>query len=194
MSDTAVFWTLVGIAVLAVIVLAIAAARGRAHSRRAALKRHFGPEYDRTVEEVGPERADRVLAERADRVKRFRVRELSATDRERFSSEWMRIQAAFVDDPAVAVGEANALIEQVMRARGYPSRGFEERLEDLSVDHPAVVQHYRAASALSDSSRTGQLNTEELRQAVVHYRVIFADLLQEPPGHPGRGFRSAHAT
>jgi hypothetical protein len=194
MSDTTVFWVLVAVALFAVVVLAIAAARSRAHARHAALKRRFGPEYDRAVEEVGPERADRVLAERADRVKRFRVRELSAADRDRFSSEWMRIQAGFVDDPGVAVGEANALIEQVMRARGYPSRGYEERLEDLSVDHPAVVQHYRAASALSDSSRTGQLNTEELRQAVVHYRVIFADLLQEPAPVAGRGFRDAHAT
>jgi hypothetical protein len=188
------FWVLIAAAVFAVIVLAIAAARSRAHARHVALKRRFGPEYDRAVEEVGPDRADRVLAERADRVKRFRVRELSATDRERFSSEWMRIQAGFVDDPGVAVGEANALIEQVMRARGYPSGGYDQRLEDLSVDHPAVVQHYRAASALADSSRTGQLNTEELRQAVVHYRVIFADLLQEPVTVGGRGFRDAHAT
>jgi hypothetical protein len=194
MSDQTLFWVLVGVAVLAVVVLAIAAARGRARARREELRRRFGPEYDRAVEELGDrDRADRVLAERANRVRRFKVRELSASERDRFSSEWMRIQAGFVDDPAVSVGEANALIEQVMRARGYPIQGFEQRLEDLSVDHPAVVQHYRAASALSDSARSGQLNTEELRQAVVHYRVIFGDLLEEPAPAVGR-FRDAHAT
>jgi hypothetical protein len=194
MSDTTLFWLLVAVAVVAVVVLAIAAGRGRSRTRHVEIKRHFGPEYDRAVEDLGSsERADRLLAERAERVQRFRIRELSRSDRDRFSSEWMRIQAGFVDDPGVAVGEANALIEQVMRARGCPSQGFEERLEHLSVNHPTVVQHYRAANELSDSSRSGHLNTEELRQAVVHYRVIFADLLEEPGAGTVRGFRDAHA-
>jgi hypothetical protein len=194
MSDTSVFWLLLAVVALVVVVLAVVAAQGRARARREGLRSRFGPEYDRAVEELGDQdRADHVLAERANRVRRFKVRDLSTAERDRFASEWTRIQAGFVDDPAVAVGEANALIEQVMRARGYPIQDYEQRLEDLSVEHPAVVQHYRAASALSESSRSGQLNTEELRQAVVHYRVIFADLLQEPPRAMGR-FRDAHAT
>jgi hypothetical protein len=90
------------------------------------------------------------------------------------------------------VVSANELIKEVMRARGYPSDDFEQRVADLSVDHAAVVQHYRAARALSDSNRHGQINTEELRQAVVHYRALFADLLQEP-GSPSRSLREVPA-
>lgn len=182
MSDNVVFWGLVGLAVLAVVVLAIVAARGRARARHIELRRHFGPEYDRVVEETGDTAyADRVLAERAKRVGRFKLRELTRAERDRFSAEWVHVQAAFVDDPAVAVREANALVEQVMRARGYPVDNFEQRLEDLSVEHPAVIDHYRAALTLSEPAGALQVNTEDLRQAVVHYRVIFADLLQEPP-------------
>src|SRR6266511_3958769 len=90
-----------------------------------------------------------------------------------------RIQAQFVDEPAAAVARANELIKEVMRARGYPADGFEQRVADLSVAHPEVIEHYRAARALSDSKRNEQINTEKLRQAVVHYRVLFSDLLQE---------------
>src|SRR6185369_10665085 len=103
-------------------------------------------------------------------------RDLTEADRVKFSSAWSRIQAQFVDDPVAAVAGANDLIKQVMVARGYPSDGFEQRAADLSVDHPEVVQHYRAARALSDPTRDKSIGTEELRQAVVHYRVLFADL------------------
>jgi hypothetical protein len=159
--------------------------RRRGHLRTIELRRRFGPEYDRAVEELGSRaRAERELAARARRVERVRFRELSDADRARFTSAWANVQAQFVDDPASAVQAANVLIQELMQARGYPSGDYEHRVADLSVEHPAVVQHYRAARALSESSRTGQANTEELRQAVVHYRVLFADLLQESgPGH-----------
>jgi hypothetical protein len=148
--------------------------------RHAQLQRRFGAEYDRTVEELGStERADRELLERQRRVQHLRRKPLSSEDRAQFAAAWERIQRKFVDDPAIAVTSANELINDVMRARGYPTQHYEQRVADLSVDHPNVVQHYRAAHELGLSVHNGTTDTEQLRQAVIHYRFIFADLLQE---------------
>src|SRR5437879_12563796 len=131
------------ILVLAIIVAALAviattiASRRRARLRSADLRRRFGPEYDRTVEEMGSStRAEHELAKRTRRVEHFRFHELSDADRARFESMWSGIQSQFVDDPAAAVGGANELIKDMMRARGYPNDGFEQRVADLSVEHP----------------------------------------------------------
>ena len=192
MDDTTMLWLLVGLGIVAILIVAIVASRHRARVRRAELQRKFGPEYDRAVEEYGPNRADRELLSRERRVGHFQSRELNAVDRARFLNSWSSIQAQFVDDPGVAVTGANELINEVMRARGYPTEDFEQRVADLSVEHAAVVQHYRAAKQLADSNRNGQVNTEELRQAMVHYRMLFADLLQEPKAATP-GLRQAHA-
>ena len=193
MDNTTTLWIIVAAIVLAVMVVGIIVSRRRAQLRSAALQQQFGPEYDRAVQDFGGHaRAERELNARARRVEQFKSRELSVADRSRFSAAWTRIQAQFVDDPAVAVASAGELINEVMRARGYPTEGFEQRVADLSVEHPSVVQHYRAAQALYEANRSGQSNTEELRQAVVHYRVLFADLLQEPLPL-SRALRSAHA-
>jgi hypothetical protein len=180
MMNTLVLWTIIALAVIAIV--AAVAWRRRPRIGTAELRRRFGPEYDRAVQEFGSEaRANRELAARARRVERFRFLDLSYADRARFQSAWTRIQAEFVDNPAVAVTGANELIKEVMRARGYPADGFEQRVADLSVDHPEVVQHYRAAHALAESrTRNEPIDTEQLRQAVVHYHAMFADLLQEP--------------
>ncbi len=182
------------IAILVVIVLLALLAFFAGRQRRSRqLKDTFGPEYDRTVEQLGsPSRADLELAERTRRVKHFRFKELTAADRARFATSWDRVQAQFVDDPAIAVTAANELINEVMRARGYPTEHFEQRVADLSVEHPSVIQHYRAAHDLSRSVHNGTVDTEQLRQAVIHYRMLFADLLQEGapdaahhhPAHP----------
>jgi hypothetical protein len=181
MTNQAVLWTIVVVVAVAIVAgLAIAASRRRARMRRVELRRRFGPEYDRAVQEFGSEdRAERELAARTRRVAHLRFRELNEEDRARFESEWRDIQGRFVDDPLAAVASANELIKQVMQARGYPADGFDQRVADLSVEHPDVVQHYRAARVLSDPSRKESIGTEELRQAVVHYRVLFADLLEE---------------
>jgi hypothetical protein len=181
MTNTTMLWTIIVLAIaVLVLVLAASAARRRAHLRSAELQRRFGPEYDRAVREFGsPGRAERELSARTRRVAHLRFQELSDVDRTRFESAWNRIQTEFVDDPGGAVGRADALIMEVMRARGYPADGYDQRVRDLSVEHPEVVQHYRAARALSESRRAGPVETEELRQAVVHYRVMFADLLHE---------------
>jgi hypothetical protein len=182
----------VALAVMAFSIVVFAIARHNARMRRAQLQDRFGPEYDHTVESLGSRsRADNELVQRAKRVEHFRFRDLSSADRARFGAEWNRIQLQFVDDPAVAVTAANELINEVMRARGYPVEHYEQRVADLSVEHPAVVQHYRAAHELSRSVHNGTVDTENLRQAVVHYRVLFADLLQE--GLPQANWQRAHA-
>lgn len=177
-------WIILAAIGLAIVLTVAIASRRRSRARSRELQRRFGPEYDRAVQELGPRRAERELAARARRVEHFQFRELSTGDRGRFASSWSRIQLQFVDDPALAVTNANELIKEVMRARGYPTQDFEQRAADLSVEHPAVVQHYRAAKSLADSNRAGQASTEELRQAVVHYRVLFNELLEPPSRMP----------
>jgi hypothetical protein len=162
----------------------------RTRHRTRMLKERFGPEYERALEQYGSKRGERVLAERVQRVEHMTFRELSDADRARFSSQWTVIQGRFVDDPRAAVAGANDLIKQVMRARGYAADDpFEQRAADLSVDHPDVVQHYRAARALAHGK---ELDTEELRQAIVHYRALFADLLQ-PAREAQDSLRPSHA-
>lgn len=193
MTNTAMLWILVALAAVAVVIVAAVASRRRAQMRSAALRLRFGPEYDRAIEEYGSAtRAERELAARTHRGERIEFRELSDADRARFTAAWSRIQGQFVDDPSGGVIGANDLIKEVMHTRGYPVDDFDQRVADLSVEHPAVVQHYRAARALAESNRRGQINTEELRQAVVHYRALFADLLQESGSLP-RPLRELHA-
>jgi len=192
-TNTSALWIFVALVVAAMVIAAAITMRRRGRLRSAALRRRFGPEYDRALEDYGsPVRAERELSARTRRVEHLRFRELNLVDRARFVSNWSRIQVQFVDDPEGAVAAANALIKEVMHARGYPVNEFDQRVADLSVDHGAVVQHYRAARALSSSQRTGAERTEELRQAVVHFRALFADLLQEP-GAPSQTLREVHA-
>jgi len=190
MLDSNTVWIVVGLIGVVLLIVAAVAVRRSSRVRRANLMHRFGPEYDRAVDEFGPVRAEHELAARARRVDHIHFRDLTEADRVRFSSTWSRIQAQFVDDPVAAVAGANELIKEVMRARGYPSDGFEQRAADLSVDHPEVVQHYRAARALAVPTHGQQVNTEDLRQAVVHYRALFADLLQVPTTAT---MREAHA-
>jgi len=173
------------ILVAMLVMVVIATENGR--RRREKLRRQFGPEYDRTVQQFGSVvKAERELLARSRRLQRIQLRDLNEGDRAHFSNVWAAVQAKFVDDPAGAVQEANLLIKTVMQSRGYPVEDFEHRVADLSVDHANVVQHYRAARELAHANREGRENTEELRQAFVHYRALFSDLLQEPTAgeHP----------
>ena len=172
------------IALVGITILALLVARS-SRRRHVELRQRFGPEYDRAVAEYGNERrAERALMKRENRVNRLHLRPLREEERMRFESEWRTIQARFVDDPSGAVQAGGELIQAVMGAHGYPVRDFDQRVQDLSVEHANVIQHYRAARTLSDANREGRANTEELRQAFVHYRALFADLLDEPgPAH-----------
>src|SRR5437867_4027594 len=180
-----------GLIVLAVIViLAVAIAAWWISQRRRSeqLREHFGPEYERTVDEIGDRRrAESELASREKRMKELDIRDLSAGERARFAESWTDVQAHFVDDPRAATAEADTLVVQVMEARGYPMGDFEQRAQDISVEHPALVQNYRSARGIRQRSDRGDATTEDLRQAMVHYRSLFAELLGEPHARPEAG-------
>ena len=171
-------WTWVVIAVCAVAVIALVAVVAQQQQRRARLRQTFGPEYERTMRERGSRReAERELAGRYERRRGLDIRPLSAEQRDLYAGEWIEVQARFVDMPADAVRDADSLLSRVMRERGYPVGDFEQRAADVSVDHPGVVDNYRRAQAISQRSAAGQASTEDLRQAMVHYRSLFNDLL-----------------
>jgi len=156
------------------------------------LRERFGPEYERTRATLGDARkTEAVLAAREKRVEKFHIRSLGRDEITRFAEVWRHVQTLFVDDPKGAIKEADHLVNEVMLARGYPMVDFDQRAADISVDHPAVVEHYRAARAIAARNDGGSANTEELRQAVIHYRALFDDLLEEKrtdmkPAHTGR--------
>jgi hypothetical protein len=174
---------IVAIIVIALIVVALLLMRQRQSQQ---LQQGFGPEYERTVEERGGDRreAEAELRERQQRRQKFEVRELEPAARDRYAERWRAAQRRFVDEPAPAVGEADALVMEVMRDRGYPvADEFEQRAADVSVDHPVVVEHYRAAHAISVRATGGEAGTEDLRQAMVHFRALFDDLLGDAHHH-----------
>jgi hypothetical protein len=173
MTNNMLIVVLVAIAVVLVGV-GFAIARRR-HER---LKTRFGPEYERAVRDAGdPRRAESLLERRESRVKQYHIRPLSAEEGQRFGTAWRAVQARFVDDPSSAVRDADVLVTDLMTTRGYPMTDFDRRAEDVSVDHPHVVQNYREAHAIAERHARNAASTEELRQAVVSYRALFDDLL-----------------
>lgn len=178
MDQTNLIALVIVIAVVALIVALLTVYRRR---RSRHLKQHFGLEYDRAVLERGdPAKAERELIKREKRVDSFAVKTLSPAARDRFLKDWVLIQSRFVDDPAIAVNEADLLVNRVMGERGYPMADFEQRAADVSVTYPAVVENYREARVISQRYGTGQAGTEDLRQAMVHYRFLFDELLGVP--------------
>lgn len=165
--------------ILAAVVLIAVAIVLAVRRRSERLRERFGPEYDRTVEQAGGRRsAESELAARQRRVDSLDIRPLDLGAREEFARQWRDAQARFVDEPAQAVAIADRLVAEVMRERGYPVEDFEQREADISVDHPRVVQNYRAGHALSLAAQQGRAGTEDLRQAMVHYRSLFEELLE----------------
>lgn len=151
------------------------------------LRSKFGPEYDRAVRSEGDaKRAEHVLEERQKRVEKLNIKSLNPSERDDFARAWEQEQARFVDDPSTAVNNADRLVQRVMEARGYPVTDFEQRVADVSVDHPVVVQNYRAAHDIAARSQTQKVSTEELRKALIHYRALFADLLDNRDPRPIR--------
>jgi len=141
--------------------------------QRAALRGRFGPEYERAVDDYGERgRAEAALAARAERVEQLHIRPLAADESARYAAEWRTVQSRFVDQPEQAIGEADRLVGEVMQNRGYPMGDFDQRAADVSVDHPRVVEHYRAAHRIAHSDAS----TEDLRQAM-HYRALFEELI-----------------
>ena len=142
------------------------------------LQQRFGPEYGRTVDELGSQtKAETELKAREKRVERLHIVPLAPSDAVKFNEAWNVLQGRFVDDPKGVVAQADLLVRELMLKRGYPVVEFERRAADISVDHPAVVDHYRAAQAIVMRGEHGEADTEELRKAVVHYRALFDELL-----------------
>jgi hypothetical protein len=168
-------------AVIALLALVALAARFYRHRRSAALREHFGAEYERALAQHGDRvRAEEELMARRKRMRRLQIRPLSSSQRERFDGAWSEVQQRFIDDPAGAVLDAHTLVKQVLNARGYAVDDFEQCAADLSVEHAGAVDHYRAARETALASARGEASTEDLRQALVHFRALFGELLNEP--------------
>ena len=174
-------WVWIVIAVIAIAVIAIVAYAYARRRRHEELRERFGPEYDRAIGEAGDVRSgESELMARRERREALNIRPLSPEAVRDYGGRWDETQRRFVDDPQGALAEADELIVRVMRDRGYPMDDFDQRSADISVDHPDVVQHYRSAHDISTRAKDddGNVSTEELRQGLVHYRELFARLLQ----------------
>ncbi|WP_207394058.1 hypothetical protein [Actinomadura formosensis] len=172
-------WVVIAVIVIAVIVAAVFLARSRARTQR--LRRRFGPEYDRAVQqEGGRAAAERELRSREERHEELKLRDLDPRRREQYHEQWVRVQERFVDAPEAAVEQADGLVTVVMGERGYPTHGFEDKVAHLSVEHGRTMDHYRRAHAISGKAASKQASTEDLRQAMVHYRALFEELLSAP--------------
>jgi hypothetical protein len=171
---------LVGAVILIIAVVVWLYARKR-KSTTADLRQKFGPEYERAVLTHGSERkAEAKLADREKRVEKLNIRDLDSMERESFSKRWEAVQSRFVDSPKGAVVEADDLVSSVMKARGYPLSDFDQRADDISVDHPRVMENYRSAHEIALRVGKEQASTEELRTAMIHYRSLFEELVQAP--------------
>jgi hypothetical protein len=149
--------------------------------RREHLRSRFGPEYDRAIREAGSvNKAESVLSNRERRVEKLNIRPLSVEESGRFSATWRAIQARFVDDPKSALTDADSLITEVMSARGYPMSNWDQRVADISVDHPRVVETYRTGHEIAIRHDRGNASTEDLRRAMIAYRELFAELVEPP--------------
>ena len=170
------------IAVLVVLGVAVMLTRKREGER---LKQRFGPEYDRQVVEAGSEtRAQAELLKREKRVEKLDIRPLPPEKREGFLGDWQHVQAGFVDDPQKSIAMADALVGDVMKARGYPVDDFDQRAADISVEHPQLVSNYRAAHEIAARHRQGKAGTEDLRAAFIGYRSMFEELLGTEANEP----------
>jgi hypothetical protein len=170
-------WVVVGVAIVIGVLAATMVTTKR--RRTGALRERFGPEYERTVNQTGQRRAaEAELQEREERHQEFQLQPLAPAAQQRYQDDWRMVQAQFVDDPASAVASADLLIQTVMRERGYPVEDFDRRADDLSVEHPEVVDNYRQGHRLAAASKTPDKSaTEDLRRAMRHYRALFDDLV-----------------
>jgi uncharacterized membrane protein len=178
-------WILIAVVVIALLGLVTWFIYRRTQSRK--LQERFGTEYDRTVDRLGSQtKAEAELRARERRVEKLNIVPLGRAEATRLSQLWNALQSRFVDDPKGAVVQADALVRELMQKRGFPMGDFERRAADISVDHPEVVENYRAAQTIAERAARGEADTEELRNAVVHYRAIFDELLEVGGAIPDR--------
>ena len=182
LSDINTTQITIGVAVVVILAAAVTIWFFARKRKTQGLRTQFGEaEYARTLKEGGSRRqAEAALDKRSDRVEALHIRPLSSGDRARFVEAWGRIQARFVDGPGSAITDADKLLGDVMSTRGYPVSDFEQRAADISVDHPLVLENYRIAHQSAIRQTRGQASTEDLRQAMIHYRTLFEELVGEP--------------
>jgi uncharacterized protein YneF (UPF0154 family) len=171
--------------IVVVVLVFVGAILGMVFARRKRSERlheQLGPEYDRTVQAMGgAKKAQTELEERRKHVEALDIHPLSTSERERYLTDWAAVQSKFVDEPGQAIVDADSLIMQVMRTRAYPVSDFEQRAADISVTYPALVSNYRAAREIAVKNEQHQADTEELREAMIHYRSLFEELLETEP-------------
>lgn len=178
-------WAIIIVAAIVVIVLAVLAWSMIRKRRSLELRERFGPEYDRAVRDRGDQgRAEAELEARQERVEHLQLRQLSAPERDRFTDAWRMLEEKFIDAPIGAVSGAEGLVSDMMRELGYPAGEFDQRAADLSVKNPEMATHYRSAHAIAAANERGDASTEDLRQAMIHYRVLFDELLTIPSQEP----------
>jgi hypothetical protein len=175
--------TLAIVIVVAVLLLALVAWMVYSSVQTRRLKQRFGPEYDAVRKRTGSKaKAEAELRRREKRVQTFEIVALAPADVQRFSQSWTRLQGSFVDDPKGVLIEADRLVRDLLQKRGYPVADFDMRAADISVDHPIVVNNYRAAQRIVSLDQRGEASTEDLRKAVVHFRALFDELLGTTSG------------
>ena len=179
MATIPVSWIVLAVVLVIALIAAVAWALSHRKKQSQRLQQRFGSEYGRTVDELGGRsKAESELKAREVRVERLTITPLAPPDAARFTQAWNALQSRFVDDPKGVVVQADQLVRELMLKRGYPMGDFERRAADISVDHPTVVEIYRAAQAIAVRDQRGEADTEELRKAVVHYRALFDELLE----------------
>ncbi|OCB09305.1 hypothetical protein A5717_26405 [Mycolicibacterium porcinum] len=172
-------WIVIVVVAVVIVLLAVVVVAAMMRQKRSErLREQFGPEYEHAVETAGGQRAaERELLARERKHNKIKINELTPESRARYIEAWGVTQAGFVDSPSKSVSEADRLVTEVMRERGYPIDDFEQRAADISVDHPKVVEHYRAAHILHLAQEKGEIGTEAQREAIVHYRALFEQLV-----------------
>jgi hypothetical protein len=176
-------WIWIALGVLALLIVVALIVRGARRSRTESLRDQFGNEYDHAVTEAGSrKRAEQELINRANEVNKYNIVPLNASDRERFRGDWQRVEKHFIERPTTAVVEADELIADIMRVRGYPMGDFDRHAADLSVTHPRIVDHYRAGHKVI-AGKEANASTEDLRQAMLHYRALFDELIDDRIGN-----------
>ncbi|OBI18496.1 hypothetical protein A5712_21800 [Mycobacterium sp. E2327] len=186
-------WILIAACVVVVVaVVVVAAIVGNRRRKSQRLRQHYGSEYERLVSQAGGEQAaEKELIARERKREKLNIVPLKPAARSDFNIRWQQVQTTFVDDPATAVGVADRLVTEVMCERGYPIDDFDQRAADISVDHPQIVDDYRAAHGIHLAQQRGDVSTEQQREAFVHYRALFEKLLGETADNDTSRERSA---
>ncbi len=188
MSTSVIVAIVVAVVIVALIVVGLVLLSRRRKSKK--LQEDFGPEYERELEREGDKKeAEASLQQRREQRKELDIRPLDPQARDRYADSWKRTQAKFVDEPEVAVRESDHLVNEVMRERGYPVEDFESGADSVSVDHPELASNYRSAHEISQRNERGEATTEDLRQALVHYRSLFEELLESRTAEHKEGAR-----